>query len=181
MGELLTLAMMAVALGMDAFSASLGIGMRPIRRKRILVMGLAVGALHIGFPFIGMVAGRFLSNLFGEVANTAGGILLILAGLQMIGSILNKDEERRSVPSGWSLLLFAVIVSLDSFSVGLTLGIYGARAALALALFGGIAAVLTWSGLLLGKRTKGLLGSYSEAFGGCILFAFGLKLLWPIG
>ncbi|WP_203363493.1 manganese efflux pump MntP family protein [Bacillus sp. REN10] len=180
MGEVLTLTMMALALGMDAFSASLSLGMASIRLKWIFYIGIAVGALHVGFPLIGMAAGRILSHTFGEIAHTVGGILLMIAGIQMILSVLKKEEEERSIPSGWSLLLFAIVVSLDSFSVGLTLGIYGARAIVVLSLFGGIAAALTWSGLLIGKKTKGLLGPYSEAFGGCILLIFGMKLLFPI-
>ncbi|WP_338752008.1 manganese efflux pump MntP family protein [Bacillus sp. FJAT-52991] len=180
MGEIFTLTMMALALGMDAFSASLSLGMAPIRLKRIFYIGLIVGILHVGFPLIGMVAGRMLSNVFGEIANTIGGILLIIAGIQMIVSVVKEEESERLIPSGWSLFLFTIVVSLDSFSAGLTFGIYGARAVLVLSLFGGIAAVLTWSGLLVGKKTRGLLGPYSEAFGGCVLFIFGIKLLFPI-
>ena len=43
--------------------------------------------------------------------------------------------------------------------------------------FGLVAMILTWSGLLIGKKIQGLLGVYSEIFGGCILLIFGLKLL----
>jgi manganese efflux pump family protein len=39
--------------------------------------------------------------------------------------------------------------------------------------------LLTWLGLLLGRRVQGWLGSYSEALGGSILLAFGIKLLLP--
>ncbi|HZG71113.1 MAG TPA: manganese efflux pump, partial [Chondromyces sp.] len=64
--------------------------------------------------------------------------------------------------------------------VGLTLGIYGAHTIVALCCFGVAAAVLTWSGLLVGKKAQGLLGNYSEMLGGGILLAFGIKLLWPL-
>jgi len=177
MGEFLTLTLMALAVGMDAFSASLAIGMAPIRLKRIFYIGMIVGILHVFFPFLGMATGRLLSDTFGEVANAIGGILLIIAGAQMTFSVFKEEGEQRSVPSGWSLLVFALAVSLDSFSVGLTLGIYGVRAILTLALFGGIATMLTWSGLFIGRKTKGLLGAYSEALGGCVLLIFGIKLL----
>jgi len=39
------------------------------------------------------------------------------------------------------------------------------------------AMILTWSGLLIGRKIQGLLGLYSEILGGSILCAFGLKLL----
>ncbi|KAB7707475.1 hypothetical protein F9802_06920 [Bacillus aerolatus] len=178
MGEIVTLSMLALALGMDAFSASLGIGLAPIRLKRIFYIGLVVGSFHIILPLFGMLAGRFVTETFGTIAAFIGGMLLIIAGGQMIIAFFQQKEEERSIPSGWKLFLFSLTVSLDSFSVGLTLGIYGVRAFLAMLLFGSIAAGLTWGGLLLGKKANNWLGTYSEAFGGCILLTFGLKLLF---
>lgn len=70
-------------------------------------------------------------------------------------------------------------MSLDSFSVGLSLGIFGARTFLTIIVFGVVSMLLTWLGLLLGRRVQGWLGSYSEALGGSILLAFGIKLLLP--
>jgi putative Mn2+ efflux pump MntP len=95
----------------------------------------------------------------------------------MIWSSLKKGEEKVITPVGFGLLLFALSVSLDSFSVGLTLGIYGAKTVMVLLCFGIVATVQTWAGLLLGRKVQGWLGHYSEALGGAILFAFGLKLL----
>jgi putative Mn2+ efflux pump MntP len=46
--------------------------------------------------------------------------------------------------------------------------------------FGIMATVQTWAGLLLGRKVQSWLGSYSEALGGGILLAFGLKLLFLI-
>ncbi|MFK2825621.1 manganese efflux pump MntP family protein [Bacillus sp. B190/17] len=178
MGEFITLSMLALALGMDAFSASLGIGMVPIRLKKIFYIGLIVGGFHVSLPLLGILIGRFVTETFGEIAALVGGLLLIIAGSQMIIAFFQKQEEEKVVPSGWQLLLFALIVSLDSFSVGLTLGIYGAKVLLVLFLFGSMSTGLTWSGLLIGKKVGKWFGAYSEAFGGCVLLAFGLKLLF---
>lgn len=178
MGEVVTLSTLALALGMDAFSASLGIGVVPIRLRRIFYIGLIIGSFHIILPLLGIIAGRFVTDTFGAIASLIGGLLLIIAGSQMIVAFFQNKEEERSVPVGWKLMLFSLIVSLDSFSVGLTLGIYGAEILLVLLLFGGTAACLTWGGLLAGRKVGDWLGAYSEAFGGCVLLAFGLKLLF---
>lgn len=45
-------------------------------------------------------------------------------------------------------------------------------------LFGLFSMVLTWVGLFVGRHFQQWLGSYSEALGGSILLAFGLKLLF---
>jgi putative Mn2+ efflux pump MntP len=179
-GELLTLMLMAFALGMDAFSVGLGMGMFRMRLKQIFLIGLTVGIFHIWMPLLGIAAGRFISGQFGTFAVYAGGILLLILGLQMFISGLRGGESPLLAPVGMGLFIFALSVSLDSFSVGLTLGIYGAKTALAIACFGFAAAILTWLGLLAGKKVQGVIGVYSEVLGGSILFAFGLKLLFSV-
>ncbi|WP_462410226.1 manganese efflux pump MntP [Neobacillus sp. Marseille-QA0830] len=176
-GEVLTLMIMAAALGMDAFSVGLGMGMYKLRLKKIFEIGLTIGLFHVIMPLAGITAGKFLSEKFGSFASIIGGVLLILLGLQMIWASLKNEDEKVITPVGFGLLLFALSVSLDSFSVGLSLGIYGAKTVLVLLFFGIAAATLTWAGLLLGKKVRGWMGAYSEALGGAILLAFGLKLL----
>lgn len=179
-GELLTLMLMAFALGMDAFSVGLGMGMFKLRLRQIFIIGLTVGIFHIWMPLLGIIAGRFLSDQFGTYAIYAGGILLLILGVQMLISGIRGGEGSLLAPVGIGLFIFALSVSLDSFSVGLTLGIYGAKTVVAIVCFGFAATILTWLGLLLGRRVQGLLGVYSEVLGGSILFAFGLKLLFTI-
>jgi manganese efflux pump family protein len=179
-GELLTLMIMAFALGMDAFSVGLGMGMYKLRLRKIFEIGITIGIFHVWMPLVGLLTGKFLSEKFGTFASLIGGLLLIVLGLQMIWASLKKGDEKVITPVGFGLLLFALSVSLDSFSVGLTLGIYGAKIVLVLISFGVVATVLTWAGLLLGKKVQGWLGNYSEALGGAILLAFGLKLILPL-
>ena len=176
-GEIITLMIMAFALGMDAFSIGLGMGMFRMRLRQIFFIGLTVGFFHIWMPLLGIICGRFLSEQFGTFAAYAGGILLVLLGIQMFISGIKGEEGTMLAPVGKGLWLFALSVSLDSFSVGLTLGIYGAKTMVTILSFGLAAMVLSWSGLLIGKKIQGLLGVYSEIFGGSILLIFGLKLL----
>lgn len=180
MGELVTLLIMAMALGMDAFSVGLGMGLIKLRLRQIFFIGITIGIFHIWMPLVGMFIGRFLSDTFGTIATLLGGGLLILLGVQMIFASFNKEEEPLITPVGFGLIVFALSVSLDSFSVGLSLGIYGAKTFLTVMTFGLVSMVLTWIGLLVGKRVQTWLGRYSEALGGSILFAFGLKLIFPL-
>lgn len=176
-GELLTLILMAFALGMDAFSVGLGMGMFNLRLRQIFKIGITIGIFHVWMPLLGMIAGKFLSNQFGTIATYIGGGLLLVLGMQMIWSSFKKEEGPVITPVGFGLIVFAFSVSLDSFSVGLTLGIYQAKTVLVLLCFGIAATILTWCGLLVGKKVQNFIGPYSEALGGSILLAFGLKLL----
>ena len=94
-GELLTLILMAFALGMDAFSVGLGMGMFRLTKRHIFKIGVTIGLFHVWMPLLGMVAGKFLSEQFGAIAGYIGGLLLILLGLQMIWSTF-KDEIGRA-------------------------------------------------------------------------------------
>jgi putative Mn2+ efflux pump MntP len=177
-GEIVTLVIMAFALGMDAFSVGLGMGMYNLRLRQIFKIGITIGLFHVWMPLVGVVAGRFLSEKFGAFATLVGGLLLIVLGLNMIWSTFRKGDEKIISPVGFGLLLFALSVSLDSLSVGLTLGIYGAKTVVVILCFGIVATLQTWAGLLLGRKVQGWIGTYSEVLGGAILFAFGLKLLF---
>jgi manganese efflux pump family protein len=177
-GEIVTLVIMAFALGMDAFSVGLGMGMYQLRLKQIFKIGITIGIFHVIMPLLGMLGGRFLTEKFGSFATIIGGVLLLVLGLQMIWASLKTGDEKIISPVGFGLILFALSVSLDSFSVGLSLGIYGAKTLMVLLCFGIMATVQTWAGLLLGKKVQSWLGNYSEALGGAILLAFGIKLLF---
>lgn len=176
-GEIVTLTIMAAALGMDAFSVGMGMGMYKLRLRKIFNIGITIGLFHVWMPLIGMLAGKFLSEKFGSLASFLGGLLLIILGAHMIWSSLKEESEKVMTPDGFGLLIFALSVSLDSFSVGLTLGIFGAKTLVVILCFGIIATVQTWAGLLLGRKVQGWLGTYSEVLGGAILLAFGIKLI----
>ncbi|NRD77195.1 manganese efflux pump [Bacillus sp. BRMEA1] len=176
-GEIVTLTIMAAALGMDAFSVGLGMGMYKLRLRKIFNIGITIGLFHVWMPLVGMLAGKFLSEKFGAIASILGGLLLIVLGLNMIWSSLKQGSEKVMTPAGFGLIIFALSVSLDSFSVGLTLGIYGAKTVVVILCFGIIATIQTWAGLLLGRKVQGWLGTYGEVLGGAILLAFGLKLI----
>lgn len=178
--EIITLLIMAFAVGMDAFSISLGMGVYQFRFKQIFFIGLMVGLFHLLMPLIGILAGHLLTNTFGKITSYIGGILLIIIGIQTIFFCFRKERNHLIMPVGWGIILFSILVSIDSFSAGLSLGMFGARTAAAVLCFGAVAAGLTWSGLIIGRKVQNMLGIYGELLGGCILIAFGLQLLFPI-
>ncbi|MCC3356245.1 manganese efflux pump MntP family protein [Bacillus sp. REN16] len=181
LGELITLFIMAFALGMDAFSVGLGMGLIQLRLKQIFSIGITIGLFHMWMPLAGMMIGHFLSDTFGAIATYAGGGLLLFLGIQMIISSFKDDDKQRMItPVGFGLFIFALSVSLDSFSVGLSLGIYGAKTVMVILMFGAVSMALTWIGLLVGRKVQNWLGTYSEVLGGSILLVFGVKLLFPL-
>jgi putative Mn2+ efflux pump MntP len=177
-GQLITLLTIAFALGMDAFSLGVGIGLRGIRRMDILKLGAATAAFHMLMPLLGLAAGQMVSGLLGGVATKAGGLLLLLLGGHMVYSSLRRGQAPPlDYRSAFGILLLALGVSVDSFSVGVSLGMFAADLVMTVLLFGFFGGAMSVAGLLLGRRVGSGLGEYGETCGGAILFAFGVMFL----
>jgi len=178
-GQLATILIMAIALGMDAFSLGIGIGMRGIRILRVAQISIIIAFFHMIMPLMGMFAGHFVSTILGNVAVAAGGGLLVLLGSHMIySSIRTSETPMFDVRNVWGLLVFALSVSVDSFSVGISLGLFATDIVLTVLLFGAFGGLMSVLGLIVGRNVRRWIGEYGEAFGGVILLAFGLKFLF---
>lgn len=173
-----TLIMMAFAVGLDAFSVSLGLGMKFFRLRHIFFIGCLFGFPHMLFPLFGLFIGKKLSIKIGHYAMIVGSLLLIFIGLQMFFSAFNYQAKSFAIPTNSHLLFLSLTVSLDSFPIGLSLGLSGAKVLITLIFFGMSSTILTWVGLLIGRKVHNYLGAYSEMFGGSVLCGLGLFFLF---
>ncbi|MFD2615488.1 manganese efflux pump MntP [Paenibacillus gansuensis] len=178
LGQWLTILIMAMALGMDAFSLGIGIGLKGVRKLDILKISTVIGIFHIIMPLMGMFMGQYMSSILGEVATSAGGGLLLLLGGHMIYNSV-KGEEARGFDHRtlWGIFVFALSVSIDSFSVGVSLGMFATDILLTVFSFGFFGGLMSVLGLLLGSRVSQSLGGYGEACGGVILLVFGILFI----
>lgn len=177
-GQFLTLLIIAMALGFDAFSLGLGIGLKGIRLLDILKLGVIIALFHMIMPVGGILMGQLVSGLLGSVATIAAGVLLMLLGSHMIySSIRGEDVRSFNHRSSLGLLVLAMSVSVDAFSVGVTLGMFSANMWLTILLFGLFGGLMSMLGLLLGRKVSSNLGEYGEACGGAILLVFGFLFI----
>ncbi|GAB6991283.1 manganese efflux pump MntP [Paenibacillus pini] len=178
-GQLITILIMAVALGMDAFSLGIGIGMKGIRLLHVLKISLLIGFFHIVMPLLGMFTGQYVSSLLGQVTTyVACGLLVLLGGHMILNSFRGGENRMIDHRTFLGMLLFSLSVSVDSFSVGVTLGMFQSDLILTVLAFGLCGAGMSILGLLLGRRVSRNLGDYGEALGGAILIAFGLLFIF---
>ncbi|MBE3555065.1 MAG: manganese efflux pump [Thermicanus sp.] len=183
LGKLVTINMLALAVGMDAFSLGVGIGMTGVKVRQTLRISFLIGSLHVLMPLIGMGIGNLLSRVIGGVAHVAGGAVLIFIGAQMFFSSWVKTEGRLPLlPAGWlGALLLALGVSLDALSIGLSLGLFSVRSWVMLSFFGLWGGLLPLGGILLGRqmaRKNSWMGEYGERMGGIIMILLGIKLMF---
>lgn len=177
-GQFMTLVLMAAALGMDALSLGVGIGLRGIRLLTILKVSIIVGIFHTLLPLLGMFMGKYFSMILGELAVMVGGGLLILLGTHMLYSAFLGDGVQSIVFKNiWGLLLISLMVSLDSFSVGVSMGMVVDDIWLTVSLFGIFGGILAMIGLLIGRKFGHWTGNYGEGLGGVVLLVFGLYFI----
>jgi putative Mn2+ efflux pump MntP len=69
-------------------------------------------------------------------------------------------------------------VSLDALGVGVSLGAFDFNIPLTVLTLGEVAALMTFGGLIIGRRLVGVIGDKAELAGGAILTVIGFKLFF---
>ncbi|WP_025681513.1 manganese efflux pump MntP family protein [Paenibacillus massiliensis] len=178
-GQFMTILMMALALGMDAMSLGVGVGMRGIRFLDVLRISTVIALFHIIMPLLGMFTGQYMSVILGQVTvYVAGGLLILLGGHMIYNAIRGEGIPMLDYRSNLGMVLFALGVSIDSFSAGISLGMFNSDLALTIFTFGICGGAMSMLGLLLGRRASVQLGAYGEMVGGTILLTFGFMFIF---
>jgi len=176
--EFLPLLLLAAALGTDAMSLSIGIGLRGVRWQDVVRVSLVIGFFHIVMPLVGTVGGVYFGALAGGIAKWVGAVIVAYIGGRMIWGCLG----RKSCPpptwtlSGIPLLLLALGVSIDALSVGFSLGTFGYNIFVTALIFGIFGAVMTAIGLMFGHRLGKIVGDGGELIGGAVLIVLAIQM-----
>ncbi|WP_051189181.1 manganese efflux pump MntP family protein [Halalkalibacillus halophilus] len=173
----LSVLLLATAVSMDAFSVSLTIGMGTRRLRNMMFFILFVGIFHIMMPLVGMIIGHYFSMQIGAISKIFAGAILIIIGIQMIAANLIPQVERRT-DHFIQLAALAFTVSLDSFSVGITLGFMRESVIVTMLSFGIMSMAMTTLGMYVGSKGKFMFGTYSESVGGLVLCLLGVFTIW---
>ena len=121
MKEFFSILLIGIALSMDTFSLSLGVGMFGVTNKKALQLAIIVGLMHFVMPHLGMILGSKLIEIFEIKYDILLGFILIIIALQMIIDVIRHEEEKFNL-SLLGCLFFAFGVSLDSFSLDNIMG-----------------------------------------------------------
>lgn len=171
--------MMAIALGMDAFSLAIGLGLNGLTRKDALELCGWIGVFHVAMTIAGLTIGALVQGVIGHWAQWFGAVLLIALGLHMLYATLFVKQSLTAIGATLpAMMLFSATVSVDAMSVGFSLGLRSATYGIVSAItFGFVGAAMCLIGVGIGKRAGGLTGLYGELFGAVILIGYGIHLL----
>jgi putative Mn2+ efflux pump MntP len=171
---------LALALSMDAFAVSIGLGAKHTFRTLSLAImaGLYFGVFQGLMPLIGYLGGI---SIFGWIEKYAAWIaffLLLFVGVKMIyESISGGLEEDISKVTHRVMLVLAIATSIDALAAGFSLTIVDVNAFVACAIIGVTTLVFSGVGVFVGAKSGTWLGSKAELFGGIVLILIGVKLL----
>ena len=172
--------LLALALGMDAFSVAVGVGLTAFGRRQIFRLSWHFGFFQFAMPLIGWQAARYLSSGIGTYGVWVGAGLLLLVGARMIREGLKKKREeapRVDPTRGWSLVVLSTATSIDALAVGFGLGLAGDSLLPACVLIGITAGSMTCFGMILGRTLAARVGTYAETAGGVVLVLLAVRML----
>ena len=179
--ELMTIIFIAVGLAMDAFVVSIvsGSTYRQLHVKHALRMALFFGAFQAFMPLIGSLAGLTLKDYIQDYDHwVAFGLLAAVGGKMIYKSFKIKSAEKNPDPSNiFVLLVLSVATSIDALAIGITLSLITSSIALAAIIIGLITFVLSYAGVLIGKRFGHFFENRIEAIGGLVLIGIGVKII----
>ena len=163
---------LAIALSMDAFSLALCLGTLNFSYKKMLMISVTVGIFHFIMPIIGMYIAEIILKFVIFNPKYISFIVFFILGLFMI-----FETNVNKIFNIFSIVLFALLVSIDSFVAGIGLeNIYNNHIVCALT-FTIFSSLFTLSGLFLGKYINSKIGNVSKLIGGIILIVLSIHYL----
>ena len=161
----------AVSLSMDAFSLALAYGTISMSKKDTL--SIVVGIYHFIMPILGILIGKFISNIMHISGDLIVLVIFNFIGINMIIESFKKEETVKRMKIG-EMILFGLAVSIDSFSVGIGINNISNNFLLCSCIFSFISFLFTYIGLKLGNKLNQLIGKVATLIGGIILVILGL-------
>jgi len=173
----LSIALVAVAMGLSNLAASIGIGISGVDRRLRFRIAIIFGCFEALMPLVGLVVGHRVADSVGSTAALLGGGLLVVTGIVTIvqarrGNVSGAPRSTR-LPS---LIVTGAALSIDNLVVGFALGAYDVPVALAALVFAVVGVGMSFLGLELGRRLGTSVERWSAEIGGAVLALVGVVI-----
>jgi putative Mn2+ efflux pump MntP len=171
---------LAVALSMDAFAVSIGLGSKHEQKTKTIAVQAAIyfGLFQALMPLIGFLAGKGVFTWVEDYAHWIAFFLLLLIGGKMnYESVTEGIEEDIAQITHKMLLILAIATSIDAMAAGFTLTLIDVNPFVACLVIGITTFIFSWLGVYVGAKSGTFLESKAELFGGIVLILIGFKVL----
>lgn len=169
---------LAIALSMDAFAVSIGLGSKGNTRGLGLKAGMFFGTFQALMPFIGYLGGKGVLGWVDAYSHwIAFGLLALIGGKMIYEGLQEGIEEDIAAITNKMMMLLAIATSIDAMAAGFSLTLLDINVYLACMVIGVTTFAFSWVGVQIGKRSGTWLESKVEIFGGVVLILIGIKML----
>ncbi len=178
----ITVIVIAIGLGMDAFAVALVCGARRtcIQARPLFRLSFHFGLFQFLMPVIGWYLGTTVDQYFSKYGYLITFGLLTYIGIKMLLESLSPNSskiELKDPTKGMMMVMLSIATSIDAFAVGLSLAFLGTTIWMPSIIIGIVALIMTAIGMIFGKALGNRFGKKMELFGGIILIGIGIKIL----
>ncbi|HKO55496.1 MAG TPA: manganese efflux pump [Thermoanaerobaculia bacterium] len=168
---MLRLLLLGVLAGIDNLQVAAALSVAPLSRARRVLLALSFTVCETTTPLIGYLLAHSLRVRLGSGFDHAAPFIVIGCGAAIVWLALRERDTAPLVNSGWTIFGLPLSLSLDNLLVGVSLGSFGYRPAVAALAIGGTSAVLCLCGIVFGARVRRLIPQRAELVSGAALIA----------
>lgn len=190
---MIELLLLALALSMDAFAVSIGLGAKHHNQtlKISLMAAIYFGVFQGVMPLIGYLGGRSVLGFIAQFAPWVACIILVGLGGKMLYEAIKGDDEDNETDAlelantselaltHKTMVTLAIATSIDAMAAGFTLNLLSVNAFVACLVIAIVTGIFSFAGVFLGKQSGTWLESKAEIFGGLVLIGIGIKMVLP--
>lgn len=174
--------LLGIGLAMDAFSVSVANGLNEpkMKQSKMFAISICFGVFQFAMPMIGWVCVHYLLKEFESFQKYVPWIALLLLlyiGAKMIVDAIKNDEEEKPAVGFIGLIVQGIATSIDALSVGFTIAKYDLKMALIESIIIGVTtALISYVGIIIGKKFGNKYSKSASIIGGVILIAIGVEI-----
>ena len=175
----ISIILLAIALSIDAcvVSFSYGLIFTGKRLKNAMLLACCTGLFQGIMPAVGYFLTGFVKSYIEPFAGWIVFLIFTYLGIKFILEAFEKKKEKQLCIDIKCLLLVGVATSIDAFSAGISLSLFGNRILKPAILIALITFINSSLGFYLGGRLKHLPTKGLEISAGVLLIFLGLKAL----
>ncbi len=171
----------AIGLGMDAFSVAVGVGagLRAVSWGAVFRLSSCFGLFQFLMPVAGWFAGVSVANIIAGYGHwIAFGLLLLVGGKIIIESFTGEARVHATDPTkGLTVTILSVATSIDALAVGFGLALLQIPVFYPSIVIGVVTFLMTMCGILFGGKLGVIFGKRVGAIGGLLLIGIGVKII----
>lgn len=170
---------LALALSIDAcvVSFSYGLAFKENRMKNAMLLAWFTGVFQGLMPWFAYYLTGFVKSFIAPYASWIVFIIFMVLGIKFICEAWNEEETKPLCIGLSCLLMLGIATSIDAFSAGISLSLYGNKIFKPVVLIFLVTFINSLLGFWLGGKLQKIPCKFLEILGGLLLIGLGIKAI----